>query len=238
MTKSLRHRKIHVMLPEQWSGGAAIHLSYQRRKRTTYENKDCVSNILCEARTEWPSNDKRNRSEFMRPSFPFFNLAHCYQFLTKLPPQPCSQQHRALSPLLLLSSSLPGSIILVFSIPIMPLLAEPMDSSPLGTSHIQFVDMFCGMGIFILECPRHHLTNWMSDCDWLSSITSLIVFPSLPWVRGCQRCGALYFCLSLVLLSYPHLFSSFRQIQESEAIDPAALVPLQPSTWNREHHPG
>lgn len=118
--------------------------------------------------------------------------------------------------LLLFANSLPGSVILVFSIPIIPSLAEPMDSSPLApvTSSflIRFVDMFCWMGIFIQECPRHHLTNW------ISSIVSLTVFPSLPWVRGWDRCGALYFCLSLVLLSYPcvcsHPSGSFRSLRQ------------------------
>lgn len=35
--KPLRHKKIHFMFPEQWGGGAAIHLSYQMKTRAVCE---------------------------------------------------------------------------------------------------------------------------------------------------------------------------------------------------------
>lgn len=152
----------------------------------------------------------------MRPCFSFFSFHsyHCFwpNFLRSL-------AHNSTRPcILLFAYSLAGTIILIFSIPIIPLLAERVDSSPLGTCHIQFVEMFYCMVIFILECPRHHLPNWMPDCDQPSSIMSLVAFPSLPWLRGCIRCGALYFCLSLVLLSYPRVCShpsgSFRSLRK------------------------
>lgn len=145
--------------------------------------------------------------------------------------------HQAL--LLHFANSLPGSIILVLSTPIIPLLAEPMDSSPLSSCHIQFVDMFCCMGIFILECPRHHL-NKLNARLWPAQLYCVPYSLSQPALgkRMQQVWGFVVLSLTRSSLLPTCLFSSFRQFQESEATDPAALVPLQPSTWNREHYPG
>lgn len=59
--------------------------------------------------------------------------------------------------------------------------------------------------------------------------TSLMLFPSLPWAKRWVWSSVFSSLMYSALLSVC-LFSSFRQFQESEATDPAALMPLQPSS--------